>query len=84
MEYYALGLAVLGAAVGIAFRWKVLLPIICLLPAASIIFYISHDLSFLEAAIVVILTQVILQGGYFAGLLIRAIATVCMRSKRSL
>ena len=24
---YALGLAVLGAAVGIAFRWKVLLPI---------------------------------------------------------
>jgi hypothetical protein len=84
MADYALGLAVLGAAVGIAFRWKVLLPIIVLLPAASIIFSISRDLSFLEAAIVVILTQVILQGGYFAGLLIRAIAILCMRSKRSL
>jgi hypothetical protein len=79
MEYLAVGLAVIGAAVGIAFRWKVLLPIIGLLPFASIIFSVSHGLSFRDAAIVVIATQVILQGGYFAGLLIRPIATVCMR-----
>jgi hypothetical protein len=79
MEYLAVGLAVIGAAVGIAFRWKVLLPIIGLLPFASIIFSISHGFSFRDAAIVVIATQVILQGGYFLGLLIRPIANVCMR-----
>jgi hypothetical protein len=79
MEYLAVGLAVIGAAVGIAFRWKVLLPIIGLLPFASIIFSVSHGLSFRDAAIVVIATQVILQGGYFAGLLIRHIAALCMR-----
>jgi hypothetical protein len=79
MEYLAVGLAVIGAAVGIAFRWKVLLPIIGLLPFASIIFSVSHGLSFRAAAIVVIATQVILQGGYFAGLLIRHIAALCMR-----
>jgi hypothetical protein len=79
MEYFAVGLAVVGAAVGIAFRWKVLLPIIGLLPFASIIFSISHGFGFRDAAIVVIATQVILQGGYLVGLIIRPIATACMR-----
>jgi hypothetical protein len=79
MEYFAVGLAVIGAAVGMAFRWKVLLPIIGLLPFASIIFSIFHGFGFRDAAIVVIATQVILQGGYLVGLLIRPIATVCVR-----
>jgi hypothetical protein len=80
MEYSAVGLAVTGFAIGIAFRWKVLLPIICLLPCASIIFSVSGDLRFRDAAIVVIATQVILQGGYFVVLLIRPVATACIRS----
>jgi hypothetical protein len=80
MECCAVGLAVIGAAVGIGFRWKVLLPIIALLPFASIIYSISHGLSFRDAAIVVIATQIILQSGYFVGLLIRPAAIVCMRS----
>ena len=80
MEYSAVGLAVIGFAVGVVFRWKVLLPIICLLPFASIIFSISHGLSLRDAAIVIIASQVILQGGYFVGLLIHSLATVCIRS----
>jgi hypothetical protein len=83
MEYFALGLAVFGAAVGIAFRWKVLLPVICLLPAASIIFSISRGHNFLEATIGILLVQAILQGGYFMGLLMRAIAIACIRSLRN-
>ena len=81
MEYFAVGLAVLGAAVGIVFRWKVLLPIIVLLLSASIIFSISRGLSFLDAALMVFVAQAILQSGYFVGLLVRPIiATACMRS----
>lgn len=81
MEYSAIGLAVLGAAVGIVFRLKVLLPIIGLLLSASIIFSISRGLSFLDAALMVIVAQAILQSSYFVGLLVRLIiATACMRS----
>jgi hypothetical protein len=81
MEYSAIGLAVLGAAVGLVFRLKVLLPIIGLLLSASIIFSISRGLSFLDAALMVIVAQAILQSGYFVGLLVRLIiATACMRS----
>ena len=80
MEYFAIGLAVLGAAVGVIFRWKVLLPIVGVLLCASSIFSISHGLSFRDAALVVIAAQIILQGGYFVGLLIRFVATVCIRS----
>ena len=84
MEYYAVGLAVLGAVVGVAFRWKVLLPIIGLLPLASIIFGISRGLGVLDTAIVIIVAEAILQGGYLVGLLIRAAAAACLRSKRFL
>ena len=80
MEYSAIGLAVLGAAVGLVFRLKVLLPIIGLLLSASIIFSISRGLSFLDAALMVFVAQAILQSGYFVGLLLRPIATACMRS----
>lgn len=80
MEYFAVGLAVLGATVGVIFRWKVLLPIVGVLLCASIIFSISHGLSFRDAALVVIAAQIILQSGYFVGLLIRLGATVCIQS----
>jgi hypothetical protein len=82
MEYYAVGLALVGAAAGLAFRWKVLLPIICLLPAALIIFPVSPGLSFLDTALAVIAAEAFLQGGYCVGLLSRAIADACLRSKR--
>lgn len=71
VQCFAAGLAVLGAAVGIVFRLKVLVPVIGVLLCASIIFSISRSFSFLDAALVVIAAQAILQGGYFAGLFVR-------------
>lgn len=73
MIYSAVGLAVTGAAAGLAFRWKVLLPIILILPVAVIIF--SRGLGFADTAIAIIVAEAILQGGYFAGLLLRFMAT---------
>jgi len=84
MEYYAVGLAVLGGAVGAAFRWKVLLPIIGLLPFASIILSISHSFGFIDTMIVIMVAEAILQGGYLVGLLIHATAIRSMQSKRGL
>jgi hypothetical protein len=80
MIYSVVGLAVIGAAAGLAFRWKVLLPIIVLLPFAAIVFSISRGVSHVDSVIVVLVAEAILQGGYFAGLLIRFIATASMRS----
>jgi hypothetical protein len=72
MMYSAIGLAVTGVAVGLAFRWKVLLPVIVLLPLAAIIFSVSRGLSYGDTAIVIIVAEAILQGSYFAGLLVRS------------
>jgi hypothetical protein len=80
MTYFAVGLAVIGAAAGLAFRWKVLLPVIVLLPFAAIILSVSHSLDLENAVIIVLVAEAILQGGYFVGLLIRSIAAAVMRS----
>ena len=80
MIHSAIGLAVIGVAAGLAFRWKVLLPIIVLLPFAAIIFSVSRGLNHGDAVIVILVAEAVLQGGYFVGLLIRFIATAGMRS----
>jgi hypothetical protein len=79
MVYFAIGLAVIGAAAGIAFRWKVLLPVIVLLPLLTIIFSVSRGVTPQDIAIAVIVAEAILQGGYFLGLLMRFITTAGMR-----
>jgi hypothetical protein len=84
MIYSAVGLAVIGVAAGLAFRWKVLLPVIALLPVAAIISSVSRGLSHKDTVIVVLAAEAILQGGYFVGLLIRSIATAAMRSASAL
>jgi hypothetical protein len=83
MVYFAIGLAVIGAAAGIAFRWKVLLPVIVLLPLLAIIVSVSRGLTPRDIAIVVIVAEAVLQGGYFLGLLIRLITTAGMRLARA-
>lgn len=80
MIYSAIGLAVIGAAVGLVFRWKVLLPVIALVPVAAIVFSVSRSLSYVDTAIVVVVAEAVLQGGYFIGLLIRFVSTASMRS----
>ncbi len=71
VECFVVGLAILGAAIGIIFRLQVLLPIIGVLLCASIIFSISRGLSFPDAALVVIVAQAVLQASYFSGLFVR-------------
>jgi hypothetical protein len=68
----AIALAVLGFAVGLVFRLKVLLPILALLLIGSIGFSLERGFSFLETALTIMVVQSIVQGSYFLGLLVRA------------
>jgi hypothetical protein len=74
----------MGAAVGLAFQWKVLLPIIVMLPFAAIIFSVSRGLGHVDAIIVLLAAEATLQVGYFTGLLIRSIANGSLRSAGAL
>ena|SRR5947209_4161695 len=75
MMFSAIGLAALGTALGLVFRWKVLLPIILLVPFAVIILSVSRGIDLQQTVITVLLAEAILQGGYFFGLLIRFVTT---------
>jgi hypothetical protein len=79
MIYSAMGLAVIGVGAGLAFRWKVLLPIIVLLPLAAITFSASRGFSYKDAAIVTFVAEGMLQAGYVVGLMTRSIAGASLR-----
>ena len=79
MLYSAMCVAAIGVGAGLAFRWKVLLPVIVLLPLAAIMFSVSRGFIYKETAIVIFIAEGILQGGYFVGLLVRFIATASLR-----
>lgn len=83
MMYFSIALAVVGAAAGFAFRWKVLLPLIVLLPFVVIIFSLSRGSTLEDALIISLVAEAVLQGGYFVGLLIRSIESAGMRSART-
>jgi hypothetical protein len=68
MEYAAIILAILGLAVGLAFRLKVLLPILALLLVGSGAFAIARGLDFGDTALVVFAAQAAIQFGYFVGI----------------
>jgi hypothetical protein len=72
MGYAAIGLAVLGFAVGIMFRLQVLLIVVGLLLLASILFALGSGLSFLDGLLTIMVVQTIVQGSYFLGLIARA------------
>jgi hypothetical protein len=84
MEYAATALAILGVAVGLAFRAKVLLPIIGVVLLASIILSLAKGFGFADTALTVLMAQAILQGSYFLGLLMRAIFSALKRMRSSL
>jgi hypothetical protein len=81
MEYAAIALGILGVAVGLVFRLKMLLPIVALLLMLSIAFSLARRFSFLDTALTVIVAQAILQGSYFLGLVIRAVFTAAHRMR---
>jgi hypothetical protein len=81
MGYAAIALAISGVAVGIRFRSKILVPIIGLLLLVAVAFSLARGFSFLDTALTILVSQAILQGSYFLGLVIRAIfsAVQCKR-----
>ena len=68
MGYAAITVAAVGIAVGAVFRLKMLLAFIGLLLVVSMVFSLSRSFSFLETAMTILVGQIILQSGYFLGL----------------
>ena len=83
MVYSAVGLALIGAVAGFAFRWKVLLPVVVLLPFAAIIFSLARGFGTVETVMVIAIAEGILQGGYVLGLTLGFLATAAMPQGRA-
>ena len=72
MGFEAIGIALLGFGVGLAFRFNVLLAILLLLLLLSIGYSIAHHFGFLKAVLTIMGAQVIAQSSYFVGLVVRS------------
>jgi hypothetical protein len=81
MEDAAIALAILGFAVGIVFRLKVLLLVLALLLVVSMVFSLSWGFGFLDTALTIMAAQGIVQGSYFLGLVVRAVLTGTRRTR---
>lgn len=84
MGYAAISLAILGLAIGVVFRLKVLLSILALLFLVSIVFSLARGFNFLDTALTIMIVQTILQGSYFLGLVARAFFTADHRARHIL
>lgn len=80
MGYAAITLAIIGFAVGVVFRFRVLLPILAVLLVASLVFSLVQNLGLFETALTVIVAQSIVQASYFLGLIARAISIAACRA----
>ena len=81
MEYAAIALTVVGFGLGVAFRFKVLLPILVLLLVVSIVFTATQGFTFPSAALAIIEVQSIVQVGYFFGIVLRAVVAGMRRMR---
>ena len=81
MEYAAIALTVVGFGLGVAFRFKVLLPILVLLLVVSIVFTATQGFNFPSAALAIIAVQSIVQVGYFFGIVLRAVVAGMRRMR---
>jgi hypothetical protein len=81
MEDAAIALAILGFAVGMVFRLKVLLSILALLLVVSIVLSIARGFTFLDTALTIMAVQGIVQGSYFLGLVVRAVLDATHRTR---
>jgi hypothetical protein len=79
MGYAAAALAILGLAMGLAFRLKVLLLVLLLLIIPSAIFAIGQGWNSLYALLTIMAVQTIVQTGYFVGVLVRSLVTDKLR-----
>jgi hypothetical protein len=77
----AVALSILGFAVGMVFRFRILLPILALLLLVSLVFSLVSGFTFFDTALTIVAAQAIVQGSYFLGLLIRALFSAAYRIK---
>jgi hypothetical protein len=77
----AVALAIMGFAVGVLFRLKILLLILALLLMASIVFSLTRGFTFLDTALTIMAAQTIVQGSYFLGLVVRAVVAAAQRTR---
>jgi hypothetical protein len=77
----AIALAILGFAVGVVFRLKVLLPILALLLVVSFFFSLVRGFNFLDTALAIMAAQSLVQAGYFLGLIARAVFVAAHRTR---
>lgn len=82
MANAALALAMLGLAIGVVSRLRVLLPILAMLVAGSILYSVARDYTFVGTLITVMATQAIVQSCYFTGLIVRALFMSDSRARR--
>ncbi len=59
MVYAAIALALVGAAVGLVFRLKILLPVLGLLLIVSVVFSLDRGFSFLDTALTIMVGPVL-------------------------
>ena len=69
MDFAAITVAILGVCVGASFRLRFLLGLILLTLAITLVFALSYSHTFLNSLLIIIVAQVLLQGGYFTGLM---------------
>jgi hypothetical protein len=81
MEDAAVAIAILGFAVGMMFRLKVLVVIVVLLLAVSILSSIARGFTFVETTLMIVTTQSIVQASYFLGLVARAVFAAALRAR---
>jgi hypothetical protein len=84
MQHAAIALAIVGFAVGVMFRFRVLLPILLALLLVSVVFALGKGFTFIGAIWAVMLAQAIVQASYFLGLVARAFFTAAHRPRRIL
>ena len=75
MRFAAIAVALLGAGIGVTSRLRVLLRVVVLVLAITLIIALSHSHSFLDSLRIIVAAQILLQAGYFAGLVCRVFFT---------
>ena len=71
MGYAAIALATLGLGLGLMSRVWALLPIVMLVFLGTVTFSVEQGSGLLEATLVVVFAQIIIQSCYFIGLVVR-------------
>jgi hypothetical protein len=84
MQLAAVALAIMGFAVGMMFRVRVLLPILLALLVVSAAFSLARGFTFLGTVLAIMGAQAIVQASYFLGVVARAIFAATDRMRRLL